>query len=236
MLSIIIPTLNEEDYLGATLESIKQQNLSDYEIIIADAVSKDATVDIAKKYGCIVIEGGLPARGRNNGAKASKGELLFFLDADTVLPEGFFEKSLQEFKERNLDMAAFQLFFKDQENAPFLLDKMYNNMVMMLENIIPLAIMGVFIKRPLFEKLGGYNEDIKISEDGDFGRRALKMKAKYGVITSTYIFISDRRFVKDGWFKTMAKYFLSQMHTTFIGPVKSDIFKYKFDHYKDKKK
>ena len=56
ILSIIIPTYNEEEYLPVLLESIKQQDFSDYEIIVADADSKDNTVKIAEEYGCIVVE------------------------------------------------------------------------------------------------------------------------------------------------------------------------------------
>ena len=78
--SLIIPCLNEEKYLPLLLDSIKKQNFKDYEIIIADAGSKDKTLEIAKKYDCRIIPGGLPAKGRNEGAKIAKGELLFFCD------------------------------------------------------------------------------------------------------------------------------------------------------------
>ena len=69
ILSIIIPTYNEEEYLPVLLESIKEQSFDDYEVIVADANSTDKTREIAKEYGCIVVDGGLPAVGRNNGAR-----------------------------------------------------------------------------------------------------------------------------------------------------------------------
>ncbi len=69
MLSIIIPTLNEEKWLLFILESIKHQNFKNYEIIVADAGSRDKTIAIAKHYGCEIVPGGCPAAGRNNGAK-----------------------------------------------------------------------------------------------------------------------------------------------------------------------
>ena len=74
ILSIIIPTYNEEEYLPVLLDSIKSQSFDDYEIIVADANSTDKTREIAESYGCIVVAGGLPAVGRNNGAKIAKGE------------------------------------------------------------------------------------------------------------------------------------------------------------------
>lgn len=76
--SIVIPTYNEEEYLPKLLESIKMQSYDDYEIIVADANSNDRTREIAEEYGCIVVEGGLPAVGRNNGAKVAKGEIILF--------------------------------------------------------------------------------------------------------------------------------------------------------------
>ena len=96
MISIIIPALNEENYLPRLLGSLEKQNLKDYEIILADAGSKDRTIEIAKKYGCKVVPGGLPAKGRNEGAKAARGDLFLFLDSDLVLPEGFLDAFLQE--------------------------------------------------------------------------------------------------------------------------------------------
>src|SRR5687768_1992393 len=127
MLSIVIPTINEEEYLPNLLESIKKQNFKDYEIIVADAGSKDKTVEIAQKHGCTIVPGGLPAKGRNNGAKAARGELLFFLDADTVLPARFFEKSLYEFNKRNLSIASFCLRpYPENKLIYFLVDILYN--------------------------------------------------------------------------------------------------------------
>ena len=82
MLSIIVPTLNEEEYLPKLLESIKKQDFKDYEIIVADAGSEDKTLEIAKKRGCIITKGGSITVGRNNGAKVARGDIFLFLDSD----------------------------------------------------------------------------------------------------------------------------------------------------------
>jgi len=232
MLSIIIPTLNEEDYLSLLLNSIKAQDFSDYEIIVADAGSTDKTLAIAQKYGCAVVPGGLPGPARNHGAKIAKGDLLFFLDADTTLPESFLTKALQEFSERKLGIASFFLRFKEPKHITISLDVFYNKMAVVLEQTLPHSAVGILVKKSLFEKVKGYDELLKLSEDHDLSRRAQKQGA-FGIIRSTEIMVSDRRFVKDGWLKTCAKYFLCELHTIFIGPVKSDIFNYKFNHYKE---
>lgn len=236
MLSIIIPTLNEENYLGHLLASIKKQDYSDYEIIIADANSKDKTIDIAKSYSCKIVQGGLPAKGRNNGAKVAKGDLLLFLDADTLLPDSdFLNKTLEEFNSRNLGIAGFLLRAYSKNSASrFFLDVVYNFTVVASEKILEHSAVGILVKKDLFDKIGGYDEGIKLAEDHDLGRRASKHE-KFGIIKSRAILVSDRRFIRDGWLKTGIKYALCELHLIFIGPVRSDIFNYRFDHYKEEK-
>ena len=196
MLSIIIPALNEEKYLPLLLESIEKQKPFDYEIILADAGSTDKTMEIAKKYNCKIVPGGLPAKGRNEGAKVSTGDILFFLDADVVLPPDFFEKSLSEFKKRNLDIASFCLkTFPQNKLTDFLIDVFYNRMIVILEKALPHAAMGILCKRDMFEKAGGFDEDVKLAEDHYFARSAKKLfGAEVGIIRSAKLLASDRRF------------------------------------------
>ena len=234
MLSVIVPTLNEEEYLPLLLESIKKQDFDDYEIILADAGSTDKTLEIAEKYNCKIIPGGSPARGRNEGAKVANGELLFFCDADVVLPDNFFKKAIAEFKDRNLELASFCLVpLPKNKFSTFLLNIFYNQPIVLLESALPHAATGIFFKKDLFDKSGGFDEDVKLAEDHYLARRTIKLfKAKFGIIKSTEIFVSDRRFKADGWISVAVRYFLCELHLIFIGPVKSDIFKYKFGHYK----
>ena len=235
-LSIIIPTLNEEKYLPILLESIKRQDFIQSEIIVADANSKDRTVEIAKKYGCKVVKGGLPSRGRNNGAKIAKGDLLLFLDADVVLPERFFEKILAEFKKRKLQIASFCLSpLKKDRLSAFLFTFFYNLPIILLERVLPHAAMGILIEKKLFQRLNGFDESIKLAEDHDLARRGRKL-GKYGILRSSKIFVSTRRFKKDGWLETYFKYLLCEGYMIFVGPIRSDIFKYNFDHYCKKAK
>ena len=238
MISIIIPSLNEEKYLPLLLESVKKQKFFDYEIILADAGSKDMTLEIAKKYNCRITPGGLPGKGRNEGAKIAKGELLFFLDADGVLPDNFFKKALSEFNERELDIASFCLVPLPRSRVSlFLMNIFYNQPIVLLESALPHAAMGIIIKKELFKEAGGFDEDIKLAEDHYLARRAVKLfKAKFGIIKSTELFVSDRRFKADGWISTGIKFLLCELHLIFIGPIKSNIFKYKFGHYKEKTK
>jgi len=269
-LSIIIPTLNEEDYLPLLLESIKKQNFAEgeedkssssatratakggeegilfdslslgeslvYEVIVADARSQDKTAEIAKSYGCKVVPGGCsPAAGRNEGAKIAKGDLLLFLDADTILPERSLENFIGEFKKRNLDIAGFLLRPVGKNKfIKLLYDLFYNWLILMVEKISSHSGGVILIKKEIHEKIGGFNEEIKLGEDSDYMKRTSKF-GKFGILKSTRIFYSQRRFANDGWARTYFKYVLCGLHIFFFGPVKTDIFNYRFGHYKKSK-
>ncbi len=137
ILSIIIPTYNEEEYLPLLLKSIKQQDFRDYEIIVADANSKDNTVKIAEEYGCIVVEGGMPAVGRNNGAKVAKGEYLLFLDSDLKLTEDYLAKVIYEFKMERLGIAITQMKPLSKKTEDKILHDLANLFMISVEKIKP---------------------------------------------------------------------------------------------------
>jgi len=228
MLSIIIPTLDEEKYLPILLSQIKKQSFSDYEIIVADGGSTDKTVEIAKSFDCKVTNGGLPAKGRNEGAKIARGEIFLFLDSDNIyLPEKFLEKLIFEFEKRNLGVASFPIY-----PAGNWFDKIayffYNSWTKISQNFLPHATNSVLVKKEVFEKIGGFNEEIKIGEDHDFARRAAKI-SKFGFIETEPVLTSIRRFEKDGRIKTYLKYLVAGIYMLFFGPIKKEIFKYRFD-------
>src|SRR3712207_1321738 len=101
MLSIIIPTLNEEHYLPPLLESLKSQR-GQFEVIIVDGNSSDRTREVTEEFRktfdhplhVIKLEKPNLSLQRNTGVKNSRYDLLLFLDADVILPPGFIEESL----------------------------------------------------------------------------------------------------------------------------------------------
>ncbi len=235
MLSIIIPTLNEEKCLPLLLEEIKKQKVDDLEIIVADAGSKDKTVKVAKGYGCKIVSGGLPAKGRNEGAKVAKGNLLLFMDADNIfLPEKFLQDLIKEFKRKNLDVASFPMYPKGNGFDKFAF-RIYNWWVKTSQRFLAHATNSVLVKKEIFEKISGFDEKIKIGEDHDFARRASKV-GRFGFIETEPILTSIRRFETDGRFKTYLKYILAGLYMIFLGSVKSDIFKYRFNDLKNPKR
>jgi glycosyltransferase involved in cell wall biosynthesis len=236
MLSIIVPTLNEEKYLPSLLESIFRQDFKDFEIIVSDAGSKDKTLEIAKKYNCKTVRGGLPGKGKNEGAKIAKGNFLLFLDADVIIPDGFLRKSTQEIEEKKMGVAScFMNPTNGDKIISLLMSIFYNFPALALESFLPHGAVAIFVRKEIFDKIGGFDENVTLAEDHDFTRKASKL-VKYRMIRSSKISISTRRFDTDGWIKTYYRYLLCEFHMIFFGPVKSDKFHYKFNHYADQKK
>lgn len=227
MLSIIIPALNEEKYLPLLLKEIENQDFEDdLEIIVADAGSVDKTVKIAKDYGCKVIRGGVPARGRNEGAKAAKGNVFLFMDADNIsLPENFLKKLTGDFEKRRLGVASFPIYPKGN-SFDRIAYGIYNKWVKCVQSFSAWATNSVLVKRKVFEKINGFDEEIKIAEDHDFAKRASKI-SKFGFIETEPVLTSIRRFEKDGRLKTYLKYILAGIYMFFFGPVKKNIFNYR---------
>jgi glycosyltransferase involved in cell wall biosynthesis len=228
MLSIIIPTLNEEKYLPLLLKELKKQNFADdFEIIIADANSTDKTVEIAKSFGCKVVLGGLPSKGRNEGAKIAKGDIFLFMDADNIyLPKNFLKNLLEEFEKRKLDVASFPIY--PAGNAfDKIIYKIYNWFVRSTQRFSAYATNSILVRKSIHQKIGGFDEKIKIAEDHFYVKTARKF-GKFGFIETVQpILTSARRFEKDGRLKTYLKYLLAGIYMLFFGPIKKDIFKYR---------
>lgn len=234
MLSIVIPTLNEEDYLLFLLDSIKKQDFKNYEIIVADAGSKDRTIEIAKKYGCRIVSGGLPGKGRNEGAKAAEGELILFLDADLVLPEAFLSDFICEFEEKKLDIASTDLEFLSDKVKYKIAAKLCNFYYWATQRFFPYITECILVKKDMHQKAGGFAEEIKLLEDFDYVRRAARV-GKFGHLKSIKFYTSPRRFEKDGLARVLLKYLLANFYALVFGPIKTNIFKYNFSHYSFKK-
>ncbi len=238
ILSIIIPTKNEEKYLPELLESVRRQNFPapEYEIIVADNKSKDKTREIAGKFKCKITKGSLPGAGRNLGAKAAKGEYLLFLDADTrLLKKNFLKKAIDEIRRRRLDIAVPEAHVKGKR-----MDKLFfefwNNLVDISQHLMPYA--GgwcIFASKKIHNKISGFDEKITLGEDSDYAQRAAKI-GKFRMLKSVKIQVSPRRFKKEGYLKVAFQAIGTGIHWAVLGKDKKNSFDYKFDIYSDDKK
>ena len=101
MISIVIPSFNEEERIERCLASLAQQDFprQEYEIIVVDGGSKDKTREIAEKYADLVFIQTSPKVGgaRNDGALRARGEIIATTDADTILPPDWLSRIRQDF-------------------------------------------------------------------------------------------------------------------------------------------
>ena len=194
-ISIIIPTLNEEDKIETTIHRAQNR---DAEIIVVDGGSTDGTVARAAKTGVRVVTA---SRGRanqqNRGAELAEGRVLLFLHADTHLPDGYIEHIFETMMDPMTATGAFR--FKTDLETPFM------NVIEFITNIrsiyfkMPYGDQGLFIRKSLFESTGGF-PDLPIMEDFELMRR-IKKKGKVTILPVSII-TSGRRWLNLGFFKT----------------------------------
>lgn len=234
-LSVVIPTKNEERYLPNVLDALRRQSFQPKEIIVADAWSNDNTRELAERAGAKVVDGGLPSAGRNRGAAASKGELIFFFDADVIIDdEQFLEKAVVEFTEKQFGIASCDLGVVGGNFYDVATHHFYNFYARLLGSIHPHAPgFCILVKRSVHEAIHGFDEEIVFCEDHEYAGRAAKA-GKFGFLDSVKIFVTTRRQERDGRWSMGIKYVLAEFHLMLIGPIRHNKFKYGFGY--DEKK
>ena len=234
--SIIIPTYNEEEYLPNLLTSIQRQEFDDLEVIIADAHSADKTVEIAESFGCKVVPGGLPATGRNNGAKVADGEFLLFLDADSVLTNNYISSAIEEFELHNLGIAITQIVPLEKGFINEISHEFANYLTKQISHIKPhgAGCYGILTYKTLHEKVGGFDESIDFGEDTDYIERIGKI-SRFKVLENPRLLISTRRLEEEGLKDITLKYAKSTAKQLVGKKVTLEELDYSFEHQVQKK-
>lgn len=203
-ISIIIPTFNEEENIGELLGYLKKScSEASYEIIIADGGSADQTVQISKKMGASVLHS--PKKGRaaqvNEGAAHSNGTILYFLHADTFPPPDFVDHIRKSFKQ-GYGAGCFRLSFDDSH--PIL--KFYSWFTRFRLTLFRFGDQSLFVKKTLFQRVGGFDESMIVMEDQKMVRE-LKKEARF-CVADTPVTTSARRYKVNGVFRLQAVFFL----------------------------
>lgn len=200
-LSVIVPTLNEGKYIGFCLKALANQTLprEKYEIILVDSYSNDNTVKISEKYvdKIVFVPRNGPGYARNVGAKIANGRILVFIDADTVASKDLLEKILRAFTDDKI--VGGTCFYHPDSTRLF--DRFIyitaNNLtklcdMLFLRNIAAVPGFICFIRKDVFEDIGGFDESLTVFEDHDLGIR-MKKKGKIIYLDETYVMTSIRR-------------------------------------------
>lgn len=199
-LSIIIPTLNVEAALPATLDALLPGVAAGVirEVIVSDGSSSDAGCALADDAGAVVITG---PRGRGGqlarGADAALGEWLLFLHADTHLPDSWVGAVCTHMAQSD-DAAAFRLSFRAKGVMPRLVAGWANLRTRVFG--LPYGDQGLLIQRALYDAVGGYH-DMPLMEDVAMAR-ALKGRV---YLLDEAVRTDAQRYVRGGWVRRGAR-------------------------------
>ncbi len=189
--SIIIPTLNAQDFIERCINSIQLANV-DCEIIVVDGGSSDQTLQLLEGKEVVIVRAD---KGRgiqlNEGARKAAGEILIFLHADTMLPGEAFKVIEKHFKLKHYEIGKCCLKFDKKD---WLLS-FYSRIARVDSIWTSFGDQVIVVKKEFFDKVGGF-PDWPLLEDVAFFQKARKVTKVYTLPVE--IVTSAQRFVKNG--------------------------------------
>jgi glycosyltransferase involved in cell wall biosynthesis len=228
MISIIIPTLNEEKTLDRTLWALMAQLRTlhcahQVEVIVSDGLSSDQTCLIASEHGCRVVfpnarDRETIAAGRNRGADAANGEILIFLDADCSFPDleyvlGFALNLLEE-DPKLLGVTAVPQVVPGAETwADWAVYQAMSRTFQFFNRLGIGMASGEFqmVRAWAFHAIGGYNQCMAAGEDNDLFWR-LSREGRTRCVPSLSVLHSGRRIHEVGWPKLLWMWITNTVH------------------------
>jgi rSAM/selenodomain-associated transferase 2 len=216
VISVIIPTLDEEGLLPPLLAAIRQQGTA-HEVIVVDGGSRDRTVELARSSGVrsLVSHSGRGA-GMSIGAEASRGDVLFFLHADSALPPGALDRITEVLASNaNIIGGNFRLVFDGGTDFSRGLTR-FCAWIRLLGFYY--GDSGIFVRRSVYQAIGGFRP-IPVMEDWDFVRR-LERFGRTCCIEDPPLVTSSRRFAGRHPFEII--YGLVRIHVLFWFGVSPD--------------
>lgn len=196
MISVIIPARNEEEFLPGTIKALHEQTYRNFETIVVANGCHDRTAEIGRELGCRVFELGSRGLGpaRNTGGREAAGQILLFLDADTLL---------------NPDALATVATTFHRSHACGTLrgepdsQRLSHKMIYHLKNFIHMAHLhcgssgAILCWKDHFMAVGGFDEKLYLRENSHLMKRLLKF-GKYRYISRARAVTSMRRYESQG--------------------------------------
>lgn len=197
VISIIIPALNEERYIGQILKHLSTLE-GNFEVIVVDGGSNDRTCKIVQQY--VNAKFFSSERGRaaqmNTGALNAQGDGLLFLHADTFLPPDAYMRIVEHFSNPDYIGGSFMLTFDEKH----ILLKFYTWCSRWSAEFFTYGDHAIFVKKEVFEKIGGYKQ-LPFMEDVEIQKR-LRQTGKFKKLKCA-VLTSARRFEKVGVIKQL---------------------------------
>jgi rSAM/selenodomain-associated transferase 2 len=202
LISIIVPVYNEEAAIARLLDNLDAHG--SVEVIVVDGGSTDRTVELASQRVKLVRSGMGRAAQMNAGAAIASGETLLFLHADVILGKGALDQLRRAIEDATIAGGNFDIRYagKDWAAGAFTRINRWRRRCGIFY-----GDSGIFCRRSVFEKLGGYRL-WPIMEDYDFARRLSKVGRL--AFLECPIWVSDRRWRNSGLFRTLWSWFLIQ--------------------------
>jgi glycosyltransferase involved in cell wall biosynthesis len=228
MISIIIPTLNEEKLLDGMISQFSSlvRERHNLEIIVSDGGSKDRTLSIAHQNRTVVVENTDGVKqtislGRNIGAHHARGDILVFLNADTRIHdlELFFQRIREEIEKPEVVAVTCSVEVYPEEAGT--IDDFYHGFYNWLFSMMNRVGMGMgrgechVMKRTTFETIKGYSASIAAGEDYDLFRR-LESLGRIVFMQDVLVYESPRRYRKYGYVYVTASWFLNFLSVFFF--------------------
>ena len=198
-LSVIIPALNEASHIATTLSLLQPMRRRGVEIILVDGGSEDNTIQRAKNQVDKILTGRRGrARQMNLGAQAASGEVLWFVHADTSVPDVADQYIQQAITTSQYCWGRFDIRLSG--SASFL--KVVASLINLRSRLTAIATgdQGIFVSKSTFEQLGGFS-DQELMEDIELSRQLKKISRpiclRYRLVTSS------RRWENNGIIRTI---------------------------------
>lgn len=233
--SIIIPALNEEKYLPLLLNSLAKQQDPDFEVIVVDGGSTDQTAREAKKFESsfsrfLYHKEALKnvSSSRNIGARLAKAQWLLFLDADVMVEPNFTRETKTYIMRKKPNFVTFLIKTKDQVWSGKIMCFLINFGIFFFQKISSLANgTCIGVRKSVFNEARGFNENAVVAEDIDFSRRATRLCGRYSFLFSPAVYVSSRRYQKEGFWMSLYKALKGTLYVLLIGPVTKPLYEYK---------